>query len=115
MGLNVNKLEYDGRSILLDKEGYLICLSDWDQNIANALALNEGITLTDAHWEIISLLRDFHDEFEHAPAMRILVRAVKKQLGEEKGNSIYLLKLFPDSPAKKAAKIAGLPRPTNCL
>lgn len=115
MGLNVNKIEVKGRSILLDKEGYLESLSDWNNNIANALAQNEGITLTDAHWEIILLLRDFHDKFEHAPAMRILVKTVKKQLGEAKGNSIYLLKLFPDSPAKRAAKIAGLPRPTNCL
>ena len=115
MGLTVNKIEYKGSSVLLDKEGYLASLSDWNQDIAYALAMNEGITLTDAHWEIIFLLRDFHDEFEHAPAMRILVKAVKKKLGAEKGNSIYLLKLFPDSPAKRAAKIAGLPRPTNCL
>ncbi|MBV1921677.1 MAG: TusE/DsrC/DsvC family sulfur relay protein [Pseudomonadales bacterium] len=115
MGLNVNKIENEGRSISLDKEGYLVSLSDWNQNIANALALKEGITLTKAHWEIIFLMRDFHDKFEHAPAMRILVKAVKMQLGEEKGNSIYLLTLFPDSPAKRAAKIAGLPRPTNCL
>lgn len=100
---------------MLDKEGYLVSLSDWNQGIANALALNEGITLTEAHWEIIFLLRGFHEKFEHAPAMRILVKSVKKQLGEAKGNSIYLLKLFPDSPAKRAAKIAGLPRPTNCL
>ncbi len=115
MGLKVNTIECKGHSVLLDKEGYLASLSDWNQDIAHALALNEGITLTDAHWEIIFLLRDFHGVFEHAPAMRILVKAVKKQLGVEKGNSIYLLKLFPDSPAKRAAKIAGLPRPTNCL
>jgi len=111
----VNEIKYEGSSVLLDKEGYLVTLSDWNQSIANALAQNEGITLTDAHWEILFLLRDFHDKFEHAPAMRIFVKAVKKQLGEEKGNSIYLLKLFPNSPAKRAAKIAGLPRPTNCL
>ena len=69
MGLTVNKIEYDGHSVLLDKEGYLATLSDWNRDIASALALKEGIELTDAHWEIIFLLRDFHDEFEHAPAM----------------------------------------------
>lgn len=111
----MNKIEHKGRSISLDKEGYLLVLSDWNQDVAAVIARKEGITLTDAHWEIIFLLREFHDKFQHAPAMRILVKAVKKELGIDKGNSIYLLKLFPDSPAKRAAKIAGLPRPTNCL
>jgi len=103
------------KTITLDKEGYLSNLSDWDKEVAEALALHESITLTSDHWEIIDLLRNFHNRYEHAPAMRILVKAAKKELGEEKGNSIYLLTLFPGSPAKIAAKIAGLPRPTNCL
>jgi tRNA 2-thiouridine synthesizing protein E len=47
--------------------------------------------------------------------MRPLVKQVREQLGEDKANSIYLMQLFPGSPAKLLAKIAGLPRPTNCL
>jgi tRNA 2-thiouridine synthesizing protein E len=47
--------------------------------------------------------------------MRILVKTVGEKLGPDKGQSLYLLKLFPGSPAKVAAKIAGLPKPTNCL
>ena len=47
--------------------------------------------------------------------MRILVKQVGLQLGKEKGTSLYLLQLFPGSPAKIASKIAGLPKPTNCL
>jgi tRNA 2-thiouridine synthesizing protein E len=47
--------------------------------------------------------------------MRILVKHVRSQLGEEKGNSIYLMQLFPGSPAKLASKLAGLPKPDNCL
>jgi tRNA 2-thiouridine synthesizing protein E len=44
-----------------------------------------------------------------------LVKLVRESLGEDKGTSIYLLGLFPGNPAKVAAKIAGLPRPTNCI
>ncbi len=49
------------------------------------------------------------------PSNRLFVKAVKEALGEDKGNSIYLMQLFPGTPAKTACRIAGLPRPTNCL
>ncbi|MAR92796.1 MAG: TusE/DsrC/DsvC family sulfur relay protein [Pseudomonadota bacterium] len=108
-------LQLDDRQIPLDKDGYLQKLTDWDESVAVALARAEGIQLSPAHWEILHLLQRFYQEFDHSPAMRILVKYVKQQLGEDKGNSIYLLQLFPGSPAKLAARIAGLPRPTNCL
>jgi tRNA 2-thiouridine synthesizing protein E len=99
----------------IDKEGFLKNLSDWTPEAAHLLARGEGIKLTDEHWEIIKLLRDFYQQFEISPAMRILVKTTKETLGEEKGNSIHLMKLFPGSPAKLASKIAGLPKTTNCL
>lgn len=108
-------LRIDGRDIALDKDGYLIDLADWDSNVANALATQENISLSPAHWEIITLLQEFYREFELSPAMRAFVKYTEKKLGPEKGRSIYLLQLFPPSPAKVASKIAGLPRPTNCL
>jgi tRNA 2-thiouridine synthesizing protein E len=99
----------------LDKEGYLLELSDWNEAVADQLAQDERIDLLDEHWTLIHLVRAFYEKFEVAPAMRPLVKQVRAQLGAEKGTSIYLLKLFPGSPAKLLAKIAGLPRPTNCL
>jgi tRNA 2-thiouridine synthesizing protein E len=104
-----------GRDIALDKDGYLINLSDWDHDVAGTLATQENISLTQAHWEIINLLQEFYREFEISPAMRAFVKYAEKKLGPEKGKSIYLLQLFPPSPAKIASKSAGLPRPTNCL
>ena len=111
----MNVLHIDNRQIALDKEGFLENLTDWNEAVAQALAQREQIELTAAHWEIIRALQDFYRQFEHSPPMRVLVKYVKQQLGDDKGNSIYLLQLFPGSPAKLAAKIAGLPRPTNCL
>ncbi|MCL6268804.1 TusE/DsrC/DsvC family sulfur relay protein [Sansalvadorimonas sp. 2012CJ34-2] len=102
-------------SIPLDNDGYLVNLGDWNQDVANALALDEQIELRKNHWEIITLIRRFYETFELAPSQRPLVKFVKEQLGEEKGRSIYLMKLFPGSPAKVIARIAGLPRPTNCF
>jgi len=108
-------LTIGGREIALDQDGYLISPSDWDQEVADALATQESISLTRAHWEIINLLQEFYREFEISPAMRAFVKYTEKKLGPEKGKSVYLLQLFPPSPAKVASKIAGLPRPTNCL
>jgi tRNA 2-thiouridine synthesizing protein E len=98
-----------------DKQGFLIDLNDWSEAIANDIALEENIILSSEHWEVIHLLRQFYQEYAISPAMRILVKTVKEQIGVEKGNSIHLLSLFPGSPAKIASKIAGLPKPTNCL
>jgi len=103
------------KAIALDKEGYLLDLDDWNEGIAPILAEQYELVLTPAHWEIIHLIRDFHRRRGISPIMRILVKLVENELGPEKGNSLYLLKLFPGSPAKMASKIAGLPRPHNCL
>jgi len=98
----------------LDREGYLLDLDTWSEATAVELARHAGIGLTAAHWQIIRLLRDFYGRTGISPSMRPLVKLVRDALGADCGNSIYLLELFPGSPAKLAAKIAGLPRPTNC-
>ncbi|HTF95789.1 MAG TPA: TusE/DsrC/DsvC family sulfur relay protein [Cellvibrio sp.] len=103
------------KNIVTDIDGYLINLNDWNPDVAIHIASQENIQLSEAHWEIIYLLQAFYQEFEISPAMRALVKYTEKKLGCEKGKSIYLLQLFPQSPAKIACKIAGLPRPTNCL
>jgi tRNA 2-thiouridine synthesizing protein E len=100
---------------LVDDQGFLLDLNDWSKELARDIAAEEGIELTPQHWEIIELLRDFYHQYEISPAMRILVKQTRLKLGETKGNSHYLLTLFPGSPAKVASKIAGLPKPTNCL
>lgn len=102
-------------NIETDKDGFLKNLADWSEAVAADLAVSEKITLSDAHWEVIYLLQDFYKEFQISPSMRALVKYIALKLGKNKGNSIYLLELFPPSPARVASKIAGLPRPANCL
>lgn len=102
-------------TIALDPEGYLVELADWTPAVAAALAAEEGRELTPEHWEVIEVIRDFYARYEASPAMRPLVKAVSQSLGPEKGRSLHLMKLFPDSPAKVAARLAGLPKPANCL
>jgi len=99
----------------LDKEGYLRELTDWNEGVAALLAQQENINLGPAHWEVIKLLRSFYRRHQVSPATRALINLVKRELGPGKGKSVYLMKLFRGSPAKTANKIAGLPKPDNCI
>jgi tRNA 2-thiouridine synthesizing protein E len=110
MGIEVNGTTYE-----TDEEGYLVNLVDWNEDIANAIAKAENVEMTPNHWEVVNFLRQYYDEYQIAPAVRVLTKAIGKQLGEDKGNSKYLYELFPYGPAKQACKIAGLPKPTGCV
>lgn len=97
------------------EEGFLLTLNDWNENVAMEIAKGEGIDLTDLHWEIVLFIQRYYKMFKHLPNARVFAKAIKKELGEEKGNSRYLHKLFPQGPLKYACKIAGLPKPPTCL
>jgi tRNA 2-thiouridine synthesizing protein E len=99
-----------------NNEGFLENPDDWAPDVAVSIALENGTELNEKHWEIIYFLRSFYEKHEVSPpSNRLFVKAVKDAMGEDKGNSIYLMQLFPGTPAKTACRIAGLPRPTNCL
>jgi len=111
----MKSLIVNDRPIAVDNDGFLVDLGDWSEPVAEALAHQEGITLGAEHWEILRLLREFYVEFQLSPATRPLVRYALLKLGPEKGNSAHLNRLFNGTPAKLAAKLAGLPKPSNCI
>ena len=98
-----------------DTDGFLQKFSDWTPAAAEPLAARDNIGLSQAHWEVLNLLRQYYETYDASPAMRPLVKYCRLELGADKGTSLYLLKLFPGSPAKIGSKIAGLPKPDNCL
>ncbi len=104
-----------GKTVEVDEEGYLVNINDWTREIAQELAKSENVEMTDSHWEVIDFLREYYNEYQIAPAVRVLTKAIGKKLGPEKGNSKYLYELFPYGPAKQACKIGGLPKPTGCI
>lgn len=98
-----------------DKQGYLTDSSVWNEKIAEAIAEEEGINLTEDHWQVIRYVRQFYEEFNTSPSIRPLVKYLAKEWSPDKGTSIYLHLLFPEGPAKQATKIAGLPKPARCI
>ncbi|GEA60890.1 TusE/DsrC/DsvC family sulfur relay protein [Vibrio comitans] len=107
--------EFNGKNIETDAQGYLLNFKDWEEGMIAILAEEEGIELTEAHLEVVHFVRNFYLEFNTSPAVRMLVKAMEKAHGPEKGNSKYLFKLFKKGPAKQATKLAGLPKPAKCL
>ncbi len=110
-----NFIEFNQHQIPTDNEGYLKNLADWSPELAEIIAKKEELILTDEHWEIINVVREFYQEYNTSPAIRMLVKTLANKFGQEKGNSRYLQRLFPNGPAKQATKIAGLPKPAKCL
>jgi dissimilatory sulfite reductase related protein len=108
-------IEVNGKTYETDEEGYLVNLADWNSDIGEHIAKTENIQMSEQHWEVVNFLRQYYDEYQIAPAVRVLTKAIGKTLGAEKGNSQYLYELFPYGPAKQACKIAGLPKPTGCV
>jgi len=108
-------LQIGARRIALDQDDCLVDLNDWDEDVAQALAAREGIELSAEHWEVLHLLRAFYAEFQLSPATRPLVKYVAQHLGPDKGNEQHLNRLFNGRAAKLGARLAGLPKPSNCL
>lgn len=101
--------EYAGKTLELDADGNLSNLNDWDENVAKAIAVEESIeNLTDRHWAVINYMRKEFLEKGDAPSIRKLTK-------ESGVDTKELYSLFPKGPAKKAARIAGLPKPKGCI
>jgi tRNA 2-thiouridine synthesizing protein E len=99
----------------VDEEGFLVNLADWTKEICETMASDDDIVLTDEHWAVLNFLRDYYEEYQVAPAVRVLTKQIKKRMGKEKGNSKYLYSLFPYGPGKQGCRFAGLPKPTGCI
>lgn len=108
-------INLENQQIETDNFGYLLDWQQWTPAVAELIAQQEQLELTPAHWEVIYFVREFYQEYKTSPAIRMLVKAMAQKLGEDKGNSRYLQRLFPEGPAKQATKLAGLPKPAKCL
>jgi dissimilatory sulfite reductase related protein len=96
-----------GASLEINEEGYLTDPSKWTKEIAYEIAKEEGITLTDKHFEVINYLRE-----RQAKGDMLSIRSVGKSgIVDIKG----LYDLFPGGPLKKSSKIAGIPKPASCI
>lgn len=104
-----------GEQVAVDEKGYLLDWLSWSPAVATAMAIADGIELTEDHWLVLQLFRQYFEQYEIEPPMRALVRLVRERLGEAKGNSRFLYRLFPEGPGTQGCRYAGLPRPVSCV
>lgn len=91
---------------------YLVDLPEWNRRIAEQLAAEEGIELSEEHWEVLHFLRRRFAIQGQARYARRLTRELEENLSGAKG-SRYLYRLFPGGPVSQGCRIAGLPAPTS--
>jgi tRNA 2-thiouridine synthesizing protein E len=107
-GINMS-LEVNGKTIETNENGYLLNQEDWNEEVAKVIAEQEGIAMTDRHWDVVNYLRtEFFDNNGNQPNNRIMVKDMGKLWGE-KIDTKTLFDLFPGTPSKQAGRIAGLP------
>ncbi|GAB2886718.1 TusE/DsrC/DsvC family sulfur relay protein [Nocardioides pacificus] len=97
-----------GREIQVNEEGFLTDPSEWDDTLAEALATQIGVDLTEAHWKVLRFLREDHAAQGETPTLRRV--SVTGGIPTKE-----LFALFPKKPARKMAYIAGLPKPHGCV
>ena len=101
----------DGRPVATDSEGYLRHLDDWSEDFARALAREEGLELTPAHWELIRFLREYYHEHGVQAQVRAMVRHFTERWGPQRGSTHALHEMFPiGGPQKQGNRLAGLLR-----
>jgi TusE/DsrC/DsvC family sulfur relay protein len=111
---DINKFIANPRLRTNDPDGNLIGLDHWSPLVANRLAEEDGMTLTDEHWQVIYCLRE---------RFRLLgpdwtARGITHELALEYtdvGGRRYLYGLFPRGPIAQACRLAGLPLPHGTL
>lgn len=114
-GISGRFFGYTNVVVLVDREGYLKQFDQWTPEWAQTTAEQASIMLTSSHWIIIQILRDFYCAYQLVPSMRVWSKIIREKIGEEYASTLYLSQLFSTHPLKVAARIAGLPKPKQCL
>lgn len=105
------KLKVNGAVVETDVEGYLLNLDDWSEDFARAQAREEGLQLTDEHWQVIRFLRSYYHEHGVQAQVRVMIRQFAKLWGDKRGSNHYLHAIFPrGGPQKQGNRLAGLLR-----
>jgi tRNA 2-thiouridine synthesizing protein E len=106
----MSAVQIAGREVFLNHQGHLTSFTDWDNDVAEAIAFTEGLSLTDCHWNVINFLREYYAFHRFAPSPKVIINAIGDVVSRHLPCSYRDLDvLFPDGGCRQACRIAGLP------
>ena len=99
------------RDLAFNKQRLLANFDDWSMSVAEALAEDEDLVLSEYHWKIIYFLRKYYGTHTMPPSPRVIIKAIGTELSAHAPcTRKYLEGLFPNGGCKQACRISGLPR-----
>lgn len=102
--------------VALDQDGHLCDHTIWTPDIAQQLANTLDVVLDTERLAVLQQVRAFFVKFNHAPATRPLIKWLQKTLPDDDISNQKLQQLFNTGlVARHVNRLAGLPKPPNCL
>lgn len=99
----------------LDQDGHLVDYTIWNEEVAQQLAESLEIELSPWHFEVLTAVRQFYAQFGHAPSTRPLIKFLMKTVSPEINNAVLQEKFNTGLVARHLSRLAGVPKPANCL
>ena len=99
----------------LDQDGHLLDYTVWNEQVAQELAQSLELELTAWHFEVLHAVRQFYQQFGHSPATRPLIKFLMKTVSPESNNAVLQEKFNTGLVARHLSRLAGIPKPANCL
>jgi tRNA 2-thiouridine synthesizing protein E len=104
-----------GQLPALDSDGHLADHQQWSVDVAQQMAAQDQLILGEDQFRVLLAVRAFYARFSHVPATRPLIRYLMQQLGPEYDNARLMADFQTGLVARTLARLAGLPKPPNCL
>lgn len=105
----MNNIVVEGNTVSLRADGCLSNMDDWTSSLAEQMASNEGLTLTDKHWDVLNTMREYYEQYNTSPILKLLRRELAKKFGAERASEPALSALFPKGVQYQGTRIAGIP------
>jgi len=105
----MSSLNMDAHTVELRADGHLKNMDDWTPELAERMALKEGLTLTEQHWDVLNIMREYYAEYNTSPILKLLRRELAKQYDKTRATMESLDALFPNGVQKQGSRLAGVP------
>ena len=99
----------------LDQDGHLVDYTLWNEDVAQQLSESLEIELSPWHFEVLNAVRQFYAQFGHSPATRPLIRFLMKVVSPDINNAVLQERFNTGLVARHLSRLAGVPKPANCL